>query len=221
MTNSFSPLVQDTTKAQNESIRTIVGKLDDKEVYIPDYQRDSEQWDYRKQSLFIESLLNNLTIPAFFFCEGEDLNDEVVDGQQRLSTIWKFYKNDLTMSANDKVSYIAPQSILYSGKKIKDLDKKLQRIFLSYPLTIIYLPKDLKLETKLEIFRRINEGGTPLSGQDIRLAYYSESKSVTLIRLVGIHKNTTTLNDEDSEDDEDHKKPFQRMVEIAEKKRAI
>ena len=125
------------------------------------------------------------------------------------------------MSASDKVSYIAPQSILYSGKKIKDLDKKLQRIFLSYPLTIIYLPKDLKLETKLEIFRRINEGGTPLSGQDSRLAYYSESKSVTLIRLVGIHKNTTTLNDEDSEDDEDHKKPFQRMIEIAEKKRAI
>ena len=50
MTNSFSPLVQDKTKAQNESIKTIVGKLDDKEVYIPDYQRDSEQWDYRKQS---------------------------------------------------------------------------------------------------------------------------------------------------------------------------
>ena len=44
-----------------------MGKLDDKEVYIPGYQRDSEQWDDRKQSLFIESLLNNLTIPAFFF----------------------------------------------------------------------------------------------------------------------------------------------------------
>ena len=56
MTNSFSPLVQDTTKAQNESIRTILGKLDDKEVDIPDYQRDSEQWDSRKQSIFIESL---------------------------------------------------------------------------------------------------------------------------------------------------------------------
>ena len=40
---------------------------DTNELFIPDYQRDSEQWDYRKQSLFIESLLNNLTIPAFFF----------------------------------------------------------------------------------------------------------------------------------------------------------
>ncbi|MDY7007947.1 MAG: hypothetical protein SWX82_29420 [Cyanobacteriota bacterium] len=84
-------------------------------------------------------------------------------------------------------------------------------------MTIIYLPKDLTLETKLEIFRRINEGGTPLSGQDIRLAYYSESKSVTLIRLVGIHKNPTTINDENSENDEDSPKQFQRMVEIAKK----
>ena len=40
---------------------------DTNELFIPDYQRDSEQWDDRKQSLFIESLLNNLTIPAFFF----------------------------------------------------------------------------------------------------------------------------------------------------------
>ncbi len=51
-------------------------------------------------------------------------------------------------------------------------------------MTIIYLPKDFKLEIKLEIFRRINEGGIPLSGQYIRLAYYSESKFVTFIQLV-------------------------------------
>jgi hypothetical protein len=41
---------------------------------------------------------------------------------------------------------------------------------------------------RLEIFRRINQGGTPLSGQDIRLAYYGEkSPSLTIIRLAGIY----------------------------------
>ena len=41
---------------------------------------------------------------------------------------------------------------------------------------------------RLEIFRRINQGGTPLSGQDIRLAYYGEkSPSLALIRLAGIY----------------------------------
>ena len=41
---------------------------------------------------------------------------------------------------------------------------------------------------RLEVFRRINQGGTPLSGQDIRLAYYGEqSPSLGFIRLAGIH----------------------------------
>ena len=41
---------------------------------------------------------------------------------------------------------------------------------------------------RLEIFRRINQGGTPLSGQDIRLAYYGEkSASLILIRLAGVY----------------------------------
>jgi hypothetical protein len=43
------------------------------------------------------------------------------------------------------------------------------------------------LNIKLEVFRRINEGGTPLTGQDIRLAYYSQSKAVSFIRLCGLH----------------------------------
>ena len=45
----------------------------------------------------------------------------------------------------------------------------------------------MPLNLRLEIFRRINEGGTPLSPQDIRLSYYSESQSVRLIQLVGVY----------------------------------
>jgi uncharacterized protein with ParB-like and HNH nuclease domain len=70
--NEFSPLVQDKTRTQSESIQTVVLGLKNGLVYIPDYQRDAEQWDSRKKSLFIESLLNNLTIPAFFFGEDEE-----------------------------------------------------------------------------------------------------------------------------------------------------
>jgi hypothetical protein len=43
-------------------------------------------------------------------------------------------------------------------------------------------------DMRLEVFRRINQGGTPLSGQDIRLAYYgAHSASMALIRLAGIY----------------------------------
>ncbi len=43
MRNSFSPLVQDRTKTQSESIETIMNKLKNADLFIPDYQRDSEQ----------------------------------------------------------------------------------------------------------------------------------------------------------------------------------
>lgn len=43
---------------------------------------------------------------------------------------------------------------------------------------------------RLEIFRRINQGGTPLSPQDIRLAYYGkDSPSLALIRLAGVYNH--------------------------------
>jgi hypothetical protein len=156
-------------------------------LIIPDYQRDAEQWDERKESLFIESILNNLTVPAFFFAQGEDRKIEVVDGQQRLTTIWKYTEDRFALSDDDSMVYLTPQSVHYRGKKFSELPSELRAVFNDYPLTIIYLPLNLDLSTKLEIFRRINEGGTPLSAQDIRLAYYSESQSVITIRLAGLH----------------------------------
>lgn len=198
------PLVKDATSSQSESLESIVGRMKGGEVYIPDYQRDSDQWDERKKSLFIESLLNNLTIPAFFLCQQEDYRSEVVDGQQRLTTILDFMTDKFHLSKDESIDYLLPQAVKYRGKKFSDLDDTLQRIFKLYPLTIIKLPRSMPLSIKLEVFRRINEGGTPLTGQDIRLAYYSESKTVTFIRLCGIHADSESSK---------------RMIEAADKRK--
>lgn len=181
------PLVTDSTRAQSENVETVVTRLRNKRLIIPPYQRDAEQWDIRKESLFIESILNNLTVPAFFFASGDGTKIEVVDGQQRLSTILKFANNEFPLCDDDSIVYLTPQSVHYRGKLLNQLPDSLQSVFNDYPLTIIYLPSSIDLGTKLEIFRRINEGGTPLSAQDIRLAYYSESATITKIRLAGLH----------------------------------
>jgi len=182
------PVVREATRAQSESVETIINRLNHGRIVIPDYQRDAEQWGHRKESLFIESLLNNLTTPSLFFSENHDTGTiEVVDGQQRLSTILKYAKGDFRLMASGAINYFSPESVHYSGKKFSELPKTLQNVFNDYPLTIIYLPPTLQLSTKLEIFRRINEGGTPLTAQDIRLSYYSESKCVYFVRLAGIY----------------------------------
>ena len=143
------PLVTDQTRAQSENIETVVARLRSGRLQIPDYQRDNDQWDQRKESLFIESLLNNLTVPAFFFAQVEG-SIEVVDGQQRLSTISKFANGDLRLSNDESVVYLTPQSVHYRGKIFSELPLSLQAVFNDYPLTIIYLPTSLDLGTKLE-----------------------------------------------------------------------
>ena len=184
------PVVRDRTRTQSESVETIVSRMRSKEVFIPDYQRDSDQWTSRKKSLFIESLINNLTIPAFFFCENDNGSMEVVDGQQRLMAIFEFIEHEFKISADQTIDFLMPQANQYMGKKYSQLTEDLQKIIRHYPLTIIFLPQSMPLSIRLEVFRRINEGGTPLTGQDIRLAYYSQSKAVSFIRLCGLHNES-------------------------------
>ena len=189
------PIVREPTRTQSENIETIINRLKSGRIIIPDYQRDAEQWDLRKESLFIESLLNNLTTPALFFLEDQEIGSiEVIDGQQRLNTILKYVNDEFSLEAADDINYLSPQSVYYSGKKFSELPVKFKTVFNDYPLTIIYLPPRLELGTKLEIFRRINEGGTPLTAQDIRLSYYSESKSVYFVRLAGIYAETASAD---------------------------
>lgn len=186
--SDIRPLIAESSTAESTTVQVVLGDLKEKTLTIPDYQRDSDQWDITTKSLFIESIINNLTIPAFFFevslNDGIE-NNEVVDGQQRLTTLDDYYQGNFPLVPADDAPYISPNSVHYATKKFKDLPKQYQQAFLKYRLSIIKL-RNLG-DMKLEIFRRINQGGTPLSGQDIRLAYYGDtSKSVVFIRLVGI-----------------------------------
>jgi hypothetical protein len=83
---------------------------------IPDYQRDSDQWDMAKKSLFAESVLNNLTIPAFLLAPTKDGKYEVIDGQQRLTTLKEFHTNSLRLVASDEADYLGDRSAYYAGK---------------------------------------------------------------------------------------------------------
>jgi len=180
------PVITSQTLAQNEAVENVMSRYRDKELFIPAYQRDADQWDKTKKSLFIESVLNRLTVPAFYLASDESNPEvfEVVDGQQRLTTLNDFYTNGFTLLGSDDCPYYG-NSAHYAGKRYEDLAENWQRAFRRYNLTLVSLPSNMDLSLRLEIFRRINEGGTPLSGQDIRLSYYSQSEAVRFIQTVG------------------------------------
>lgn len=187
--SSARPLISESSTSESTNVDVVIGDLRDKILTIPDYQRDGDQWDEPTRSLLIESVINNLTIPAFFFevsTEGGVERNSVIDGQQRLTTLYEFHERKFRMVSSDEAPYLSPNSVHYAGKTFDELPLPYQQAFKKYRLTIIKL-RGLG-GMRLEIFRRINQGGTPLSGQDIRLAYYGEdSPSVTFVRLAGIY----------------------------------
>jgi hypothetical protein len=186
----IKPLIRESSTSESTNVKVVLDELEAGTICIPDYQRDSDQWDATTKSLLVESVINNLSIPAFFFEVGLDDNgvelNQVIDGQQRLTTLGQFYKGRFTLVASGDAPYISPNSVHYAGRTFDELPAVYKSAFQRYRLTVIKL-RDLE-NMRLEVFRRINQGGTPLSGQDIRLAYYGEkSPTIAFIRLVGVY----------------------------------
>lgn len=182
------PLIAESSTSESTTVEVTMNDLRDGTLQIPDYQRDSDQWGEPTKSLLIESVINNLSVPAFFFEviveKGVETN-QVVDGQQRLTTLFEFFKNKHRLVEAQDAPYISPHHTQYAGKTFDELPGAYQQAFKKYRLTVIKL-RNLG-DMRLEVFRRINQGGTPLSGQDIRLAYYGEfSPSLAFVRLAGV-----------------------------------
>jgi uncharacterized protein with ParB-like and HNH nuclease domain len=82
----------DITAAPNDfNIRTIFDFIESGAVKIPGFQRNYV-WDQRRASKLIESIIIGLPIPQVFLYEESRNNFLVIDGQQRLMTIYYFIK---------------------------------------------------------------------------------------------------------------------------------
>ena len=66
---------------------------------IPDWQRE-EVWDLPRKQLLIDSILRGWRLPKFYFVltSTNPQSYEVVDGQQRLATIFEFLSDELELS---------------------------------------------------------------------------------------------------------------------------
>lgn len=88
----FSVKEYDVTAVPNDfNIRTIFDFVDSGVVSIPGFQRNYV-WDQKRASKLIESLLIGLPIPQIFLYEESRNKFFVIDGQQRLMSIYYFKK---------------------------------------------------------------------------------------------------------------------------------
>ena len=82
----------DITATPNDfNLSTLISFIDAGVLVIPGFQRNYV-WDIKRASKLIESLIRGLPVPQLFLYEAERDRFLVIDGQQRLMSIYYFFK---------------------------------------------------------------------------------------------------------------------------------
>ena len=143
----------------------------------PEFQRFFRWSNYQKTS-FIESILLGIPIPAIFVSQREDGVWDVVDGLQRLSTIYQF-AGILKDEKGDLVDPLILDGTKYlkslAGKKWEDLKfsknslTPAQRLLIKRSkINANILVKESDPSAQYELFQRLNTGGSICTPQEVR-----------------------------------------------------
>lgn len=138
--------------------------IDENEIYVPDYQRDFV-WSEKRQSRLIESIVLGLPVPPIFLAENQNGRQEIVDGSQRIRTLYAFINGDLKLVGLKKVTTL-------NGIKFDDLDISRRRKFNNTTLSCFVLSPNATDEVKNDLFERINKGSDNLRNMETRKGIY-------------------------------------------------
>lgn len=181
------------------TVFSVLERIKNREITLtPDYQRHDGLWKRRNQSQLIESMLLGIPLPVFYFAIDKDFEDElglkrqrwqVVDGLQRLCAIRNFMLGEPALlgpsgktAVKTRVMRLEGMEYLKSldGKSYEELPDSLKRTLLEVNLKANIIRKNTPRAVKLNIFRRLNSGGMPLSMQEIRHAMHSPGAAPVL-----------------------------------------
>lgn len=164
----------------------------------PDFQRESNVWNPKQKSELIESILIGIPLPIFYVKQDKKGNLILIDGRQRLSTIFDYMDNKFSLSGLKILSKF--NGFLFKGKDEED-EKSLKSIYrgkiedVNLTLHIIKEPTPEKLT--YDLFDRVNRGGTRLNNQEMRNAIYQGSSTLflkTLSKLDSFKNVTETIS---------------------------
>jgi len=152
------------------TLQGLYDKWSKEEIYVPEFQRRFV-WNLNQASSLIESFLLGLPVPPVFFYREEDTQKLlVIDGQQRLRSIFGFFEE--IFPGTNAAFHLRKVKAQWDGSTFSQLSSA-DRIRLkdSVLRAIIIEQVDPKDNSSIyHIFQRLNTGGTTLTPQEIRNA---------------------------------------------------
>jgi len=148
------------------SIGELINLYRDEEIKLdPAFQR-LFRWEDRQKTKLIESILIGIPIPEIFVAQKSDGTWHVVDGVQRLSTIFQLTG---VLKDSDPLKLTTCKYIpSLDGVLWKDLPIITQREFRKKKIKVNIILTENSDEAQYELFQRLNTGGTSLSDQEVR-----------------------------------------------------
>lgn len=163
------------------TLETLHQKWRNGDIKIPHFQR-GYVWKASQASKLIESFMVGLPVPPVFLATDENERSIVIDGMQRLMTVFSFldgkYPDDSAQKGRKfQITGINTSSRLYA-KTFWDLGDEDQRRLKNAVLrATIVMQNEPKNDNSgiYEIFERLNTGGTSLVAQEVRNCLYAGS----------------------------------------------
>ena len=161
------------------SVGEVISLYQQGEITInPDFQR-LFRWDLLRKTRFIESLLLGIPIPPIFVYQDESGVWELIDGLQRLSTVFEFVgilrsddggvREASVLEGTSFLPSLAGKRWEPSAQNAHDGIGKPQQLQIKRArIRVEILKEESDPQAKYELFQRLNTGGASLSEQEVR-----------------------------------------------------
>jgi hypothetical protein len=175
---------------RSDSYQMSIGELgnlyqNDELTINPEFQR-ALRWTHVQKVAFIESILMQFPLPTIFVAAGADGKWDLLDGLQRITTIFEFMgilKRDgvllkpLPLLATERFPELEGLVFESTSPDEPSLTDRLRLDFKRERMDVKIILRESKPEMKYDLFLRLTTGGTPLTAQDARNAIMANVNS--------------------------------------------
>jgi hypothetical protein len=118
-------------------------------------------WNDILASRLVESILLNVPIPPCYLSQNEEFQLDVIDGQQRLFSIYRFLENQFSLTGLEVLTDL-------NGSRFHQISTRLQRQLKTHTLRLVAVTNESHPEIKFDVFERLNTNTVPLNPQELR-----------------------------------------------------
>lgn len=182
--------------AKDPIISSIIDWIETNEIDLqPEFQRGLV-WGREKQQLLIDTILRRWEIPpVFVICDKNTYRKEVLDGQQRLRSIYDFYRGEFPV--NGQIQPYNNSLVGLHGLRYNQMPIEVQRKFRNFSIRIFEIT-DYEKDEPFELFYRLNQS-VKLTSAERRNTFHGETRSqvkkiVDYMESVGVNRELIGFN---------------------------